>query len=92
MLVGCSYFLQTLVRDPDHPSGRAAVDFYFIENDGSMFKTTFQYEPYFCISCKVNRRRDSTRIVANTRVYRPERRQLWRSGSTRSMKASYAVS
>ncbi|KAL5483454.1 POL2 [Sanghuangporus weigelae] len=42
----------TLVRDPDHPSGRAAVDFYFIENDGSMFKTTFQYEPYFCISCK----------------------------------------
>ncbi|KAI5118298.1 hypothetical protein M0805_003817 [Coniferiporia weirii] len=42
----------TLVKDPDHPSGRAAVDFYFIQDDGSMFKTTFQYEPYFCISCK----------------------------------------
>lgn len=41
------------MKDPDHPSGRAAVDFYFIELDGGLFKTTFQYEPYFCISCKV---------------------------------------
>ncbi|THH04963.1 hypothetical protein EW145_g5144 [Phellinidium pouzarii] len=40
----------TLIRDPDYPSGKAAVDFYFIQDDGGMFKTTFQYEPYFCIS------------------------------------------
>ncbi|KAJ3500777.1 hypothetical protein NLJ89_g9640 [Agrocybe chaxingu] len=42
----------TLVKDPDWPSGRAAVDYYFIEDDGSMFKATYQYEPYFFIGCK----------------------------------------
>ncbi|KDR79105.1 hypothetical protein GALMADRAFT_242970 [Galerina marginata CBS 339.88] len=42
----------TLVKDPDWPSGKAAVDFYFIQDDGSMFKCTFQYEPYFHIACK----------------------------------------
>ena len=47
---------KTVIRDPDHPSGRAAVDFYFIQNDGDLFKTTFQYEPYFCIACKVRLR------------------------------------
>lgn len=45
--------MQTLLRDPDHPTGRAAVDYYFIEDDGGLFKTTMEYEPYFCISCKV---------------------------------------
>ncbi|EDR01015.1 uncharacterized protein LACBIDRAFT_312780 [Laccaria bicolor S238N-H82] len=42
----------TLVKDPDWPSGKAAVDFYFIQDDGGMFKCTLQYEPYFCIACK----------------------------------------
>ncbi|KAF9479818.1 DUF1744-domain-containing protein [Pholiota conissans] len=42
----------TLVKDPDWPSGKAAVDFYFIQDDGGMFKCTFQYEPYFNIACK----------------------------------------
>ncbi|PPQ88162.1 hypothetical protein CVT25_005127 [Psilocybe cyanescens] len=42
----------TLVKDPDWPSGKAAVDFYFIQDDGGMFKCTLQYEPYFCIGCK----------------------------------------
>ncbi|KAH8109429.1 DUF1744-domain-containing protein [Phellopilus nigrolimitatus] len=42
----------TLVKDADHPSGKAAVDFYFIQDDGDLFKCTLQYEPYFCISCK----------------------------------------
>ncbi|KAK2460009.1 hypothetical protein APHAL10511_008015 [Amanita phalloides] len=42
----------TLVKDPDWPSGRAAVDYYFIHDDGTMFKCTFQYEPYFVIACK----------------------------------------
>ena len=41
------------MKDPDHPSGKAAVDYYFIDNDGGLFKTTFAYEPYFCIACKV---------------------------------------
>ncbi|THH26723.1 hypothetical protein EUX98_g7459 [Antrodiella citrinella] len=42
----------TLVKDPDHPGGKAAVDFYFIQDDGGMFKCTLQYEPYFYIACK----------------------------------------
>ena len=47
--------LQTLVKDADWPSGKAAVHFYFIQDDGGMFKCTFQYEPYFYIACKVLR-------------------------------------
>ncbi|KDQ64760.1 hypothetical protein JAAARDRAFT_145864 [Jaapia argillacea MUCL 33604] len=42
----------TLVKDPDWPGGKAAVEFYFIQDDGGMFKCTFQYEPYFYIACK----------------------------------------
>ncbi|KAI6112282.1 hypothetical protein EDD16DRAFT_1176350 [Pisolithus croceorrhizus] len=42
----------TLVKDPDYPGGRAAVDFYFITDGGESFKCTMQYEPYFCIACK----------------------------------------
>ncbi|KAI0057193.1 DUF1744-domain-containing protein [Artomyces pyxidatus] len=41
----------TLTKDPDWPGGKAAVDFYFIEDDGGMFKCTYTYEPYFYISC-----------------------------------------
>lgn len=44
----------TLVQDPDYPGGKAAVDFYFIQDDGGSFKCTMQYEPYFCIACKVS--------------------------------------
>ncbi|OSD08022.1 DUF1744-domain-containing protein [Trametes coccinea BRFM310] len=42
----------TLMKDPDWPGGRAGVDFYFIQDDGGMFKCTLQYEPYFYIACK----------------------------------------
>ncbi|KAF5367571.1 hypothetical protein D9758_003792 [Tetrapyrgos nigripes] len=42
----------TLVKDADWPSGKAAVDYYFIQDDGSLFKTTYVYEPYFHIACK----------------------------------------
>ncbi|KAJ2921503.1 hypothetical protein H1R20_g15588, partial [Candolleomyces eurysporus] len=42
----------TIVKDPDWPGGKAAVDYYFIKDDGGMFKCTFQYEPYFYIGCK----------------------------------------
>ncbi|KAJ7480111.1 hypothetical protein B0H11DRAFT_1725065 [Mycena galericulata] len=42
----------TLVKDPEWPSGKAAVDFYFIQDDGGMFKCTYHYEPYFYICCK----------------------------------------
>ncbi|KAI0635175.1 DUF1744-domain-containing protein [Trametes polyzona] len=42
----------TLMKDPDYAGGKAAVDFYFIQDDGGMFKCTLQYEPYFYIACK----------------------------------------
>jgi DNA polymerase epsilon subunit 1 len=41
------------VKDSEWPSGKAAVNFYFIQDDGRMFKCTYQYEPYFYIACKV---------------------------------------
>jgi hypothetical protein len=44
---------QTVIKDPDVAGGKAAVDFYFIEDDGGMFKCTYLYEPYFYIVCKV---------------------------------------
>ena len=44
---------KTLVKDVDWPGGKAAVDFYFIQDDGGMFKCTLHYEPYFYIACKV---------------------------------------
>ncbi|KAI9179806.1 DNA polymerase epsilon catalytic subunit [Blastocladiella emersonii ATCC 22665] len=42
----------TLVRDDEWPSGRSAVDYYFIEDDGSTFKSTVIYSPYFLLMCK----------------------------------------
>ncbi|KZV81197.1 DUF1744-domain-containing protein, partial [Exidia glandulosa HHB12029] len=42
----------TLVKDPDWPTGRAAVDLFFLQDDGGSFKVTYEYEPYFYIACK----------------------------------------
>ena len=42
----------TALEDERIPGGRAAVDFYFIEEDGSTFKATVEYEPYFLIAVK----------------------------------------
>jgi hypothetical protein len=41
------------VKDPEWPSGKAGVEYYFIEDDGGMFKVTYLYEPYFYIATKV---------------------------------------
>ncbi|KAI0041486.1 DUF1744-domain-containing protein [Auriscalpium vulgare] len=41
----------TLIKDADWPGGKAAVDYYFIQDDGGMFKCTSIYEPYFYVSC-----------------------------------------
>ena len=43
----------TLIEDDDYIGGKAGVDFYFIEDDGGMFKSTITYEPYFYLCCKV---------------------------------------
>ncbi|KAG9322756.1 hypothetical protein KVV02_007016 [Mortierella alpina] len=43
----------TIVKDEDWPTGRSAIDYYFIQDDGEMFKTTLKYSPYFYIASKV---------------------------------------
>lgn len=42
----------TSVEDEKVPGGRAGVDFYFLEEDGSTFKATLEYDPYFLIAVK----------------------------------------
>ncbi|KZZ92517.1 DNA polymerase epsilon [Moelleriella libera RCEF 2490] len=42
----------TSIEDERNPGGRAALDCYFIELDGSTFKATVEYEPYFLIAVK----------------------------------------
>ena len=41
----------TLLPDDAHPSGRSGVDYYFIQDDTSMFKVTAVYQPYFLLGC-----------------------------------------
>lgn len=45
--------LQTLLRSETCAGGLAAVDYYFIQEDGGMFKATVAFEPYFYVVCKV---------------------------------------
>ncbi|KAK4641731.1 DNA polymerase epsilon catalytic subunit [Podospora bellae-mahoneyi] len=44
----------TSIDDPRIPGGggRAALDCYFIEEDGQTFKATVDFEPYFLIACR----------------------------------------
>ncbi|KAJ3615579.1 hypothetical protein Zmor_016309 [Zophobas morio] len=42
----------TSIVDPETKKQKSAVDFYFVQEDGSRFKTTFVFRPYFYISCK----------------------------------------
>lgn len=44
----------TLLEDSDCLTGRAAVDFYFLEDTGRSFKATIPYEPYFYIASRIN--------------------------------------
>ncbi|KAK4686206.1 DNA polymerase epsilon subunit 1, partial [Tremellales sp. Uapishka_1] len=43
---------QTLLQSTSTSTGIAAVDFYFIQDDGNMFKATIPYEPYFYVACR----------------------------------------
>ncbi|EGU78005.1 hypothetical protein FOXB_11482 [Fusarium oxysporum f. sp. conglutinans Fo5176] len=45
----------TSIEDERIPGGRAAVDCYFIEEDGSTFKATVEFDPYFLIAVKKGR-------------------------------------
>ncbi len=42
----------TAIEDERIPAGRSALDCYFLEHDGSTFKATVEYEPYFLIAVK----------------------------------------
>ena len=43
----------TTIEDSKIPGGRAAVDFYFIEEDGQgTFKASVEYDPYFLLAVK----------------------------------------
>ena len=45
----------TSIEDGKVPGGRAAVDYYFLEDDGGSFKATVEYEPYFLIAVRRGR-------------------------------------
>ncbi|KAK2800573.1 DNA polymerase epsilon catalytic subunit [Onygenales sp. PD_10] len=45
----------TIIEDPKVPGGRAGVDFYFLEDNGTSFKATVEYDPYFLIAIKRGR-------------------------------------
>lgn len=46
--------VQTLLPSPNCQTGQQAVDFYFIEDNGSSFKATIPYEPYFYLTVRVS--------------------------------------
>lgn len=42
----------TIVKTDDSLEGRAAVDYYFLDDEGGSFKATVKFDPYFLISCR----------------------------------------
>ena len=48
----------TAIEDSKVPGGRAAVDFYFIADDGGTFKASVEYDPYFLIAVKKGKEPD----------------------------------
>ncbi|KAL8708023.1 MAG: hypothetical protein Q9220_007019 [cf. Caloplaca sp. 1 TL-2023] len=45
----------TSIEDEKFSGGRAAVDYFFLEDDGGSFKATLEYSPYFLIAVRRNR-------------------------------------
>lgn len=52
------------MKDDTIPGGKAAIDLYFIQDDGGMFKTTIPFEPYFFVGCKVSPSSSSPRAAS----------------------------
>ncbi|KAK6443723.1 DNA polymerase epsilon catalytic subunit [Oleoguttula sp. CCFEE 5521] len=42
----------TSIEDSKIPGGRAAVDYYFIDDNGGTFKASVEYDPYFLLAVK----------------------------------------
>jgi hypothetical protein len=55
---------QTLLVDELIAGGKQAIDLYFIQDDGGMFKSTLTFEPYFFVGCKVGRARASNLVLS----------------------------
>jgi DNA polymerase epsilon subunit 1 len=69
-----------LLKSETHPSGRAAVDFYFIQDDGSSFKATVPFEPYFFVGCRAGTETQVEEWLLKRYeglVIRAERRKKW---------------
>jgi hypothetical protein len=75
------------LEDPEWPSGKAAVDYYFIQDDGGLFKSTLIFEPYFYIACKVNSIIVSDLQVLMSLCVRMVPKPALRNGFSRSMRA-----
>lgn len=69
----------TLVASDTHATGLAAVDYYFIQDDGGMFKATITYEPYFYVTCRVS-------LVSVSGVH-PSLRSHYRAAQKRSSRS-----
>ena len=54
------------MKHSDCETGKAAIDLYFLGQDGDSFKATTFYEPYFYVLCKVNYISDSVSVFINT--------------------------
>lgn len=42
----------TIIEDPKVPGGRAGVEYYFLDDNGTSFKAIVEYDPYFLIATK----------------------------------------
>ena len=71
---------QTLIKSDSHIGGKAAVDFYFIQDDGGSFKATVPFEPYFFVGCRAGSETQVEEWLVKKYeglVVRTERRKKW---------------
>jgi len=71
---------QTLIKSDSHAGGKAAVDFYFIQDDGGSFKATVPFEPYFFVGCRAGSETQVEEWLIKKYegfVIRTERRKKW---------------
>jgi hypothetical protein len=72
--------VQTLIKSDSHVGGKAAVDFYFIQDDGGSFKATVPFEPYFFVGCRAGSETQVEEWLIKKYeglVIRTERRKKW---------------
>lgn len=80
------WFIETSTNKTTIPSdiavgGLAAVDYYFLDDEGGSFKATLQYDPYFLVSCSVGHEVDVEEYIRRIlnqvkRISRQEKEDL----------------